>query len=216
MNIVPQGQDQPGSNERGLNGYQKRLVHQLIRAEYPDLISISKFDFVQIIPFDKEREESQLSKKRQGLERNLVQQIGLRWIIEALCSDIEAVLPEEHVSPISSGTVFRSMLAAQSIQGCETSTTQQSADLLTLLEKETILVGHNLFLDLVYLYECFFGSLPERVEEFQATMGTLFPLIIDTKYLADIINQNSPRYRSSLEEIDAELSRISSPIIGES
>ena len=154
-------------------------------------------------------------KRRYGLERNLVQQIGLRWIVEALCSNIDDVLPKEHRSPMSYAAVFRSMLDTQPTPN-EPNMTQQSMDLQDLLRKGTILVGHNLFLDLVYLYACFFGPLPERVEDFQAAMGILFPLIVDTKYLADIINQNSPRYRSSLEEIDAELSRIPSPTIRES
>ena len=80
--------------------------------------------------------------------------------------------------------------------------------------KHTVLVGHNLFLDLVYFYSTFFGPLPDRVGDFQHIIAGLFPLIFDTKYLADTINNNSPLYKSSLEELDHELSKLPVPVIG--
>lgn len=86
--------------------------------------------------------------------------------------------------------------------------------LSTLKTKRTILVGHNLFLDLIYFFTCFFGCLPERVEGFQAIVAQVFPLVFDTKYLADKINDNSPLYKSSLDEIDQELSKLPIPTIG--
>jgi poly(A)-specific ribonuclease len=53
-----------------------------------------------------------------------------------------------------------------------------------LKTKNHVIVGHNLFMDLVYLYKTFVGTLPSRVEEFQQEINGLFPFIIDTKYLA--------------------------------
>lgn len=88
--------------------------------------------------------------------------------------------------------------------------------LSTLNTRGTILVGHNLFLDLIYFFTCFFGSLPARVEGFQNIVAEVFPLVFDTKYLADKINDNSPLYKSSLDEIDQELSRLPIPTIGTS
>ena len=189
-------------------------MHQLIRAEYPDLVSLTKFDFIQLIPYDREREEAQAARRRKGLERNLNQQIGLRWLVEALCVNVEQVLPREHISPMSSTAGLQSMMGAQPVPD-DTSATYGVLGLQDLLAKEMTLVGHNVFLDLIYFYACFFGALPERVEDFQSKVGMLFARIIDTKYLADIINQNSPSYRSSLEEVDEELSNIPSPIIGQ-
>ena len=84
----------------------------------------------------------------------------------------------------------------------------------TLKKKGTILVGHNIFLDLVYFLNCFFGGLPERVEDFQNIVAQLCPLVFDTKYLADKINDNSPLYKSSLNDIDQELSKLPTPAIG--
>lgn len=213
MNIAPTGSGMTDSNTRGFNGYQKRLIHQLIRAEYPDIVSVSRQNFVQLLPLDHEREELVLTRKRKVMERNLIQQIGMRWVIEAMCNKAETVLDSDIVSPISASTVFRNTL----LEGSPAKD-KSSGDLPHQFQKlsnaGTILVGHNLFLDLIYLYQCFFGPLPELVEDFQSIMGLLFPLIIDTKYLADMLNANSPRYKSSLEEIDQELSKGPSPSIG--
>ncbi|MDI1488944.1 MAG: hypothetical protein OHK93_008221 [Ramalina farinacea] len=212
LNIAPTGSGMTDSNTRGFNGYQKRLIHQLIRAEYPDIVSVSRQNFVQLLPLDHEREELVLTRKRKVMERNLIQQIGMRWVIEAMCNKAETVLDSDIVSPISASTVFRNTL----LEGSPAKD-KSSGDLPHQFQKlsnaGTILVGHNLFLDLIYLYQCFFGPLPELVEDFQSIMGLLFPLIIDTKYLADMLNANSPRYKSSLEEIDQELSKGPSPSI---
>ena len=213
LNIAPIGHGKPGSTIRGFNGYQKRLVHQLVRAEYPDIVSISRQDFIQLVPFDQEREDLLLAKKCQAMERNLIQQIGMRWIIEALCTKVDTVLNPENMSPISSAAVFRDILMEE-FPADEDSVQERARRVQSLSDESTILLRHNLILHLIYLYRCFIGPLPDQVEEFQSVMGLLFPLIIDTKYLADVLNQNSPRYRSSLEEIDQELSKNPSPLIG--
>ena len=72
----------------------------------------------------------------------------------------------------------------------------------------------SVFLDLIYFYSCFFGTLPDRAEDFQHIMKHLFPMIFDTKYLADKINNNSASYNSSLEDLDRELSELPLPTIG--
>lgn len=204
---------------RGFNGYQKRLIHQLIRAEHPDLVSVAKYDFIQIVPFDQEREDVQNQKKAAWFEKTLASQIGLRWIVEAVCPSANAALPQEHAPPHSSGDL--SITMEWNHPPIDLSDSEQDAIdrkyqalLLGLQKKQTIVVGHNLFLDLVYFYACFFGPLPEQVEDFKIKIGTLFPLIFDTKYLADFLNANSPLYRSSLAEIDEELSKLPSPVIG--
>lgn len=133
---------------------------------------------MQILPYDREREDAESQKREERLDNKLRAQIGLRWIAEALCPNVNELLPEKHVPPV--------------------------------------LVGHNVFLDLIYFYTCFFGSLPDRVEDFQLVMGRLFPLIFDTKYLADIIQDNSTSYNSSLAELDRELSMDTRPLIGKS
>ena len=72
----------------------------------------------------------------------------------------------------------------------------------------------SLFIDLIYFYNCFFGRLPDRVEDFQDVTSKIFAMVFDTKYLADKINDNSASYNSSLQDLDRELSKLTSPVIG--
>ena len=47
-----------------------------------------------------------------------------------------------------------------------------------------VLVGHNSFHDLCFLYEKFLRPLPESLAAFKRDLGHFFPRVIDTKYLA--------------------------------
>lgn len=88
-------------------------------------------------------------------------QIGLRWLVEALAGgNLE-------------GLTTNSFLTY--VQGREAEVAQQLSNLKAVLKtKRTVLVGHNVFIDLIYLYRCFFGQLPEHVEDFQDVMHKLF------------------------------------------
>lgn len=77
-----------------------------------------------------------------------------------------------------------------------------------LQDKRTVLVGHNVFMDLMYFYKCFFGTLPDRVEDFQRVIHELFPLVVDTKYLATHNRENPAMANSSLEQLDVDLARL--------
>lgn len=85
-----------------------------------------------------------------------------------------------------------------------------------LKSKKTILVGHNVFIDLIYFYSSFLGQLPNKVEDFEHRIHEIFPTIIDTKYLATQHSANPALQRSSLEELDEDLTTfIPAPVIGE-
>ncbi|KAK4691111.1 poly(A)-specific ribonuclease, partial [Lecanoromycetidae sp. Uapishka_2] len=218
LNIAPPNHDSPDYNGRGLNGYQKRLVHQLVRAEFPDLVSISKLDFVQLLPFDQQREDFQLQKKLAWFEKSLTSQIGLRWIAEAICPNVDHVLEPQRAPPNASGNLEALTPWVYPLVPMPEAESEAIAsrfhELLEILRtRRTVLVGHNVFLDLIYFFSCFFGPLPDRVEDFQKLIAQLFPMVFDTKYLADKINNNSPLYKSSLEEIDKELSKLPVPVI---
>lgn len=43
------------------------------------------------------------------------------------------------------------------------------------------LVGHNLFLDMLYLYQQFINDLPPTFEDFVADFQNYFPVVYDTK-----------------------------------
>lgn len=59
-----------------------------------------------------------------------------------------------------------------------------------LKTQSPIIVGHNLFHDLAFIYQTFFGPLPETLDEFLSAIHNLFPRIVDTKYM---FNTSQPR-----------------------
>ncbi|KAL8777011.1 MAG: hypothetical protein Q9213_008040 [Squamulea squamosa] len=199
LNIAPIGHDQPPYPERGLNNYQKLLVHQYIRTDHPELATASRPGFVQITARDQERQDAEKQQRAKTFEERLVRQVGLRWLVEAMHGgDLSAINQD------SFGQVFASRKG---------SITSKLTSLRSRLEgHSTVLVGHNLFLDLIYLHACFFGPLPDKVEDFQRVIHNLFPRIIDTKYLATHNQLGMAAF--NLEELDQLHSQQAQPIIG--
>jgi poly(A)-specific ribonuclease len=63
----------------------------------------------------------------------------------------------------------------------------------------------------VNLYRCFIGDLPEDVGEFRAKLNEMFPLVIDTKYMATM---NMMRWAdTSLHAVEADLNSEGKPRI---
>jgi len=129
-------------------------------------------------------------------EEQLSRQIGLRWLVEAMvCGDLAGIDPRSFARSVTGEPVFVDPEAV-------------SRHFEQLKDQ---LKGHQT--DLVNFYKCFLGKLPDRVEDFQKTMHKLFPMIIDTKYLATH-NCGSINPRSSLEEIEEDLRELFVPLIG--
>ena len=169
-------------------------MHQIVR-KHPELVALGRQSFVQIIDYDEQR-ETQLKFRRQGFfERDLRQQIGLRWPVEAMAgSDLSGLDPNDFL-------VY--------VEGREEEVIQQVKSLKASLEnKRTVLVGHNVFMDLMYFYRCFFGTLPDKVEDFQRIIHDLFPTVIDTKFLATHNHDNPAMANSSLEQLYVELAML--------
>ncbi|KAL1961158.1 hypothetical protein VTO42DRAFT_3103 [Malbranchea cinnamomea] len=205
VNVPPAEELGSGSGHSGhftLNNYQKRLVHQLVRAEFPDLVSLGKSTFVQILPYDKKREDGAQESRLKALGRRMSRQMGFRWIIEALVGgDISNLDPWCFAAVIDHPAgVDLNRVTAYSHQLRE-----------KLKRKRPVLVGHNLFVDLAYLYRTFIGPLPDKVEEFQREIHSLLPLVVDTKYMAthDCV---SSKASSSLEDVSASLSQRKTPV----
>ncbi|KIH52028.1 hypothetical protein ANCDUO_17877 [Ancylostoma duodenale] len=51
------------------------------------------------------------------------------------------------------------------------------------------LVLHNSLLDLLHIYNCFEADLPKTYNEWKHAIRTLFPTIIDTKFLASALQK---------------------------
>ena len=57
-------------------------------------------------------------------------------------------------------------------------------DFLSSMKKP--LIVHNGLMDLLFLYDKFYGPLPEEVDAFTAAINKVFPLIFDTKHMLNV------------------------------
>ncbi|KAL8906037.1 MAG: hypothetical protein Q9207_002267 [Kuettlingeria erythrocarpa] len=198
MNFTASGFDPILHPDRVLNSFQRRLVHQYIKTEHPDLVTITRQGFMQIVAYDKEQEDANQRYRNRVFDEKIVKQVGLRWIVEAICGgDLSAINPYNFHTTVKSR---QEKAAADFIRIRE-----------QLMGNSTVLVGHNLFLDLIYFHACFFGPLPDKVEDFQRAIHDLFPRIIDTKYLATHNISDPVLADSSLEKLDERLSKQEEP-----
>ncbi|KAI9824503.1 MAG: hypothetical protein M1819_000858 [Sarea resinae] len=206
LNIAPIGHATEDPNTRvGLNNFQKRLIHQLVRAEYPNLVTIGKSQFIQIVNFDQKREDSIKRDRISRLNEQISRQTGFRWLVEAMIGG--------DLSGLNNRPVTRSRTGPPDYAAREAWNRAFEKLQVELKQRRTILVGHNLFTDLVNFYRCFLGDLPDDVRDFQRIIHKLFPLIIDTKYLATHEETGSIIQRSSLQEIEEVLRKQEYPVI---
>ncbi|EAW14551.1 CAF1 family ribonuclease [Aspergillus clavatus NRRL 1] len=186
-----------------LNRFQKRLVHQLIEVEYPSLVTISNPGFIQIIDYDEERERSLREQRLNRVQERIWKQTGFRWIAEALAGgDLSNLDTSFFIGIMSNSAAVKPIYSLREF----------SEKLRERLQEHRPVLGHNIFSDLIYFYRCFFGPLPDKVEDFQSTMHELFPVLMDTKYMATH-NCGSINPRSSLPEINDSLSKRATPKI---
>ncbi|KAL3467732.1 ribonuclease H-like domain-containing protein [Aspergillus heterothallicus] len=187
-----------------LNRFQKRLVHQLIEVEYPSLVTIGKPTFVQIIEYDEEREKAVRDRRVQWVRERAWNEAGFRWVAEALAGgDLSQLSPN----------YFTGIKANSSHTDLTKSTTEFADEFKARLKAcRPILVGHNLFMDLIYFFRCFFGPLPDKLEDFQSLAHEHFPILIDTKYLATH-DCGSINPTSSLQEINDKLMQTPLPMM---
>ena len=210
MNIGPSPTDDTKIKDNSepppeLGRFEKRLVHQLVRAEFPELVTISKRGFVQVVRFNKAREEKIAADRTREFNERIGRQKGFRWVIEALRGgDISNLdLRECSKDPQTGEHIFFDMDEFKA-------TFHRASNIMR--RNPRILVGHNCFLDLVYIYRTFIGELPDTVEEFQEKVNHLWPMIIDTKYMSTH-NCGDVNPASSLEQIASLLSAQPTPVM---
>lgn len=164
------------------------------------MVTISRQSFIQIVAYDEIREKAVRDQRYRHTQERIWKQTGFRWIAEALAGG--------DLSNLDPG-YFRSIVVTGARDGLN-----KFADRLKQQVKSNrpLLVGHNLFTDLVYFCRCFFGPLPDKVEDFQAMAQSLFPALIDTKYMATH-DCGSINPTSSLTEINDSLAQIALPRI---
>ncbi|KAJ5120704.1 uncharacterized protein N7515_010092 [Penicillium bovifimosum] len=190
-----------------LTRMQKSLVHQLINEEYPTLTTRNMSTFVQIqmrdLDYDKLLFEGRLHTKMERIRKH----IGFRWIAEALVGGNLEELEPEAFQPLV--TREPALTIEERALECK-----QLADKVKrrLKENRPVLIGHNMFCDLLFFYRSFIGPLPDTLAEFQTVIHELFPVLADTKYLATH-DCGSLNPNSSLEELNTRLAGMENPKI---
>ncbi|KIW19402.1 hypothetical protein PV08_03697 [Exophiala spinifera] len=183
-----------------LNRYQIRLTHQTVRNEWPKFKTQGMGHFVQITNPTAEQQESEKELREQMRERDIANAVGFRWLIEAITGGDISRLPHFYVS-----AGFPEGQVPEEIQGF----LDKLQD--SLRKRKGALVGHNCLTDLINLYRCFIGDLPDRVEDFSSKLHDLFPVILDTKYLAGI---GGKRWAdTSLQAVENDMSSTALPRI---
>ncbi|KFY06733.1 hypothetical protein V492_07795 [Pseudogymnoascus sp. VKM F-4246] len=184
----------------GLSGYQRRLVYQLVRTEfkkYRAFLPRKNADFVQVEKIDSAKEAKIAAGKFVTNEAQLSKQVGFRYIFEALAGgDLSGIAPNWFCVNSDGEAAF----IDTSIKKVELSSISKA-----LTAKSRVLVGHNLFTDLIFLYHTFIGDLPPTVTEFQEKIHALFPTVIDTKYMATREALVDSRQSSSLQDLHQDL-----------
>lgn len=176
-----------------------------MRAEFPDCVSLGRQNCVRIIPFDAERESSILKGKIDKIDFQIKAHTGFRWIFEALVGgDLDLDVMNLAKDPETGKDISINL---EDVVG-RFSRVKES-----LKHKRPVVVGHNVFTDLVNLYSTFVGELPPTVAEFRSQTHELFPFVIDTKYMATHGDKNSAS-ASSLEDMAESLSSQKHPVTG--
>jgi poly(A)-specific ribonuclease len=152
-------------------------------------------------------DNKQFQKRKTGQFNYLVcKQIGLRWIFEALSGgDLSGLDPKYLSIDQSEADVGDPALKLKAIK----------LELRTVIEalriKRPIIIGHNLFMDLGFLYSTFVGNLPQDVHHFQAEIHEKFPLVFDTKYIAtEGIDSNA---RQGLKDLLEPFKEVHEPLL---
>jgi poly(A)-specific ribonuclease len=132
--------------------FEKRLVHQLVRAEFPELVSMGRHDCVRIIDLDPVREADNMRRTKNRIKESIVRQTGFRWIFEALVKDGDIDSSDPLYVARTTGMIVTA--DAHDIRD------RYDRSVERLRAKQPVLVGHNMFTDIVYLYRTFIGTLP--------------------------------------------------------
>lgn len=191
-----------------LNRFEKRLAHQVIRAEYPSLQTSSRVDGIQIKPLNKDEQQRIQKSLHARLKGTISNQVGFRWLAEAMAGG--------DLSGLDLGMLCN---VQDEVEPLSTEEFKSRIDTLfdSLRQSAKVLVGHNCLLDLVYFFRSFYGPLPDTVAQFQQQVHELFPLVVDTKYLSTAPGSTDAiRFRNSqLGQIEQALSELETPWIAD-
>ncbi|KAI0603216.1 ribonuclease H-like domain-containing protein [Biscogniauxia sp. FL1348] len=165
-----------------LNPLQVRMVDQLIREDFPGFIAkkattegTSEYILVRRI---KASDQIQAGAQGRANLEEVDRLAGLRIIFEALTGGSFARHAQHQVATDDGDNKlvpqpYSSYNGNFDFDECEAA----------LKKSRPILIGHNIFYDLVFIYNTFFGALPDKVDDFLLRAHELFPRLVDTKYM---------------------------------
>jgi poly(A)-specific ribonuclease len=170
-----------------VNHLQMRTVQHLIHVHLPGYRAVykNKKNFIQVRRADVEADQRALRNKLLERREAVRRITGFRYVVEAL-----------------SGGDFAGALEAEWLLSDEGMDTEARAKGVERMQEDIakwqrklraaspVLVGHNLFFDLCFMYQTFVGDLPEESDAFRARIHQLFPRIVDTKYMATRIEHS--------------------------
>ncbi|KAI0024690.1 ribonuclease H-like domain-containing protein [Xylariomycetidae sp. FL0641] len=180
-----------------INNFQARLVMDLVQKEFTGCVAERAGAGSGMIvrregPYEARTEQQKVALRISDLNRS----VCLRYVFEALAGGSLA----EYCPRL--GPVKKAIPYVRDLREYEKQ----------LKQKRPILVGHNLFYDMVFIYHTFFGSLPGQLDDFLSAINSLFPRIIDTKHL-DRTGKNSMMEDLPLEQLHNHYQKQQFPMI---
>lgn len=157
------------SDGHRLNSLQKRLVHELLQDQFPELQAVPRNGSAYMEIFDtSEQTSDHRSLKRLGV---VFKQIGARLLWDAICG--QPFVANVDIGLIVGGDPIRLMQLKTQLQEYES----------RLRNRSPVVVGHNILMDLCFLHTNFVAPVPKSLQEFRALTRERMPRIVDTKYL---------------------------------
>ncbi|KAI5926361.1 ribonuclease H-like domain-containing protein [Camillea tinctor] len=191
------------------NDFQLRLISQLIGEDFPWFIAenftrdTSDCILVRRITASDHAKGGLVAQQRIDPEE-VDRLVGLRVIFEALTGGSFARL----ATSLNRGGGHATQPGTSHSNSFDFNECEAS-----LKEKRPILVGHNMFYDLVFIYHTFFGALPDTIDNFLLRIHELFPRIVDTKYMYTEGNHRKTNLYMSLEELEKFYAMVPLPCV---
>jgi poly(A)-specific ribonuclease len=70
-----------------------------------------------------------------------------------------------------------------------------------------LIVGHNMLIDMMLILKQFFSPLPDQYDDFRMMLNSLFPRVIDTKYITSVQPLKDLIQNSTLSDLDKALAK---------
>lgn len=138
------------------NGFQRKLLYQIIEQKYFTKITATAKELDRnrkgmAITRKKSLEEERklLEEKFEQEMQNLEAQIGVTHVFKALSESVSISIPSSDLNKIP--IIYH------------------------LLVQKTLIIGHNMFADLLYLMRQFTGTLPDDLDDYKKLVHDYFP-----------------------------------------